>query len=211
MARKKSPRMRRVVWLSLLLIAALGAYFIFQYTMSQSVSKVYTQYTLVEYEHNHSNIQALTTSPADIIFIATPQGVFALRDFNHDYVIDKEFTIPSLSEPTGVAYYAGNLYVKNATTIVRISEIDSHTGLPPKPVVTAANETIEGLLWQSHQPHDKTASGVLFANQSSLVLRNKTIARFRDEFKIARLLPDNSALIVTKEDKINRVMPVSTS
>jgi glucose/arabinose dehydrogenase len=90
------------------------------------------------YASNISGARSLAVSPAGIVFVGSREAgnVYAVRDTDNDFHADKVFVIASgLQQPNGVAFQNGSLYVAEISRIIRIPEIETHTGLPPLPKV----------------------------------------------------------------------------
>jgi glucose/arabinose dehydrogenase len=82
--------------------------------------------------------RSLALSSNGIVYVGTRgQGVvYALVDSNRDGTADAVRTIASgLSEPNGVAFWDGAIYVAEASRIIRYDSIDSRLDNPPEPAL----------------------------------------------------------------------------
>ena len=80
--------------------------------------------------------RSLALSPGGIVYVGTrAQGVvYALVDTTRDGRADEVKTVArGLTEPNGVAYRNGTLYVAEANRIVRLDSIDDRLDNPPEP------------------------------------------------------------------------------
>ena len=90
------------------------------------------------YAENISNATTIAWSSYDVAYVGTTQGtVYAARDFNHDGFADKLLLIAQFDAPVVVSYLNKVLYLASGSNIYKISDIDRHTGLPPKPKLVA--------------------------------------------------------------------------
>lgn len=84
------------------------------------------------------NARSLAISPSGIVYVGNRNGdkVYAVRDSNNDHRADQKWIIASgLNMPNGVAFRDGDLYVAEATRILKFPSIESKLGNPPKPEV----------------------------------------------------------------------------
>ena len=85
--------------------------------------------------------RSMTVSPGGTLFVGTADdadqfhNVYAMRDDDHDGRADQVFTIASgLSQPNGVAFKDGALYVAAISQILRLDGIESRLRDPPAPI-----------------------------------------------------------------------------
>ena len=84
------------------------------------------------------NARSLAISPSGNLFVGNRSSnhVFALADTDHDFKVDKTYTIfESESMPNGVAFHKGDLYVAEVNRILRFKDIENHLDMPGKPEV----------------------------------------------------------------------------
>src|SRR5690349_13800982 len=70
------------------------------------------------------NARSMAISPSGTIYVGNRNGdkVYAIKDTNGDFVADKKWTLASgLDMPNGVAFKDGDLYVAEATRILKFS------------------------------------------------------------------------------------------
>ena len=82
--------------------------------------------------------RSLEVSPNGTLFVGTRDAgaVYALRDTTGDGRYDVTHTIAEgLTQPNGVAWHDGALYVAEISRILRYDEIDARRARPPEPVV----------------------------------------------------------------------------
>jgi glucose/arabinose dehydrogenase len=82
--------------------------------------------------------RSMTWSDRGTLFVGTrgPGKVYALRDEDGDGKAERVWTLASgLTEPNGVAWRAGALYVAERSRVLRYDAIDDRLDAPPKPVV----------------------------------------------------------------------------
>jgi glucose/arabinose dehydrogenase len=90
------------------------------------------------YAPNVPGARSLTLSPSGIIYVGSRSAgnVYALLDTNHDARADQVILIASgLSQPNGVTFYNGDLYVAEAYRIIRFDNIEKHLGNPSPSVL----------------------------------------------------------------------------
>jgi glucose/arabinose dehydrogenase len=90
------------------------------------------------YSDNVPNARSMVLSPQGIVFVGTRRDgrVYALRDNNNDYRVDKVFTVASgLDMPNGVDFRQGALYVAENSRVIRFDDIENRLDSPPDPVV----------------------------------------------------------------------------
>lgn len=83
------------------------------------------------------NARSMTLSPSGTLFVGTrDENVYAVPDKEHDGKADTVFQIAKgLTQPNGVAYKDGSLYIVAISTIYRIDHIEDQLENPGKPVV----------------------------------------------------------------------------
>jgi glucose/arabinose dehydrogenase len=84
------------------------------------------------------NARSMALSPSGILYVGNRNGnkVYALRDSDGDYKVDKQWVVASnLDMPNGVAFKDGNLYVAEMTRVLRFSDIESRLENPGDPIV----------------------------------------------------------------------------
>jgi glucose/arabinose dehydrogenase len=84
------------------------------------------------------NARSLAISPSGTVFVGNRDGdkVFAIKDIDGDFKADKKWIIASgLTMPNGVAFRDGDLYVAEATRIIKFPAIESKLSNPGTPVV----------------------------------------------------------------------------
>jgi glucose/arabinose dehydrogenase len=82
--------------------------------------------------------RSLALSPSGVVYVGTMTHgvVYALVDTNRDGTADEVKTIASgLTQPNGVAFQNGALYVAEASRIIRFDSIDTRLDNPPAPVL----------------------------------------------------------------------------
>jgi glucose/arabinose dehydrogenase len=81
------------------------------------------------------NARSLAMSPSGVVYIGNRNGdkVYAVKDTDGDNKADKKWVIASsLTMPNGVAFKDGNLYVAEATRILKFTDIESKLSNPGK-------------------------------------------------------------------------------
>lgn len=89
------------------------------------------------YADNVPNARAMTLGSAGTVFVGsrTAGNVYAILDDPKNPNRKRVVTIAEdLSQPAGVAFKEGHLYVSSIDKIVRFDNIEKHLDLPPKPV-----------------------------------------------------------------------------
>jgi glucose/arabinose dehydrogenase len=89
------------------------------------------------YAQSVPGARSLALGTGGVVYVGTRgQGVvYALVDANGDGLADTTWTIAEgLSEPNGVAFWKGALYVAESDRIVRFDSIGNHLDNPPEPV-----------------------------------------------------------------------------
>jgi glucose/arabinose dehydrogenase len=84
------------------------------------------------------NARSLAISPSGTVFVGNRDGdkVFAIKDTDGDFKADKKWIIASgLTMPNGVAFRDGDLYVAEATRIIKFPAIESKLDKPGIPVI----------------------------------------------------------------------------
>lgn len=90
------------------------------------------------YAENIPNARSMALTPNGTLFVSTRSKgyVYALRDENNDYRIERVDTIAKgLKLPNGVAFRDGALYVAEVNRVIRYDDIESQLDNPPEPVV----------------------------------------------------------------------------
>jgi glucose/arabinose dehydrogenase len=91
--------------------------------------------------------RSLARSPKGIIYVGTQRAgkVYALVDREGDGRADQVFTIArGLTQPNGVAWRDGSLYVAEISRILRFDGIDERLSDPPEPKVVTADYPRDG-------------------------------------------------------------------
>jgi len=89
------------------------------------------------YAEGVASARGMALGAKGTLFVGSMNGgrVYAVRDTNHDGTADDVKVIATgLSQPTGVAFRDGALYVAAATKIVRLDGIEDRIDAPPPPV-----------------------------------------------------------------------------
>lgn len=87
---------------------------------------------------NVNKARSLALGDNDTVFVGNKDGgtVYALVDENGDMVADMKYVIASgLTEPNGVAFANGSLYVAERSRILRYQNIETALDDPPEPTV----------------------------------------------------------------------------
>jgi glucose/arabinose dehydrogenase len=90
------------------------------------------------YADNVDDARSMTLGSNGTIFVGSRSAgnVYAVLDKDGDNRAEEVVTIASgLNQPNGVAFREGDLYVAEATRILRYEDIESHLNDPPEPVV----------------------------------------------------------------------------
>jgi glucose/arabinose dehydrogenase len=93
------------------------------------------------YADHVPSARAMALGARGTVFVGsmTARQVYALVDRNHDGTADEVKVVATgLTQPTGVAFRDGSLYVAAATTIVRFDGIEDRIDTPPAPVTVAS-------------------------------------------------------------------------
>lgn len=107
-------------------------------------------FKIAVYADNVRSARGMALGDKGTVFVGsmTARTVYALVDANHDNVIQPneiKTIATGLTQPTGVAFHAGALYVAAATKVVRFDAIEDHLDTPPAPITV-----IDGLPSQYH-------------------------------------------------------------
>ncbi|HLA43599.1 MAG TPA: PQQ-dependent sugar dehydrogenase, partial [Aggregatilineales bacterium] len=89
---------------------------------------------------NVPNARGMEWTPNGTLFVGTRAAgaVYALRDDNFDGAADGVVTITSgRSQPVGVAFRDGSLYISETTGILRYDNIEANLANPPEPVLVS--------------------------------------------------------------------------
>ncbi len=84
------------------------------------------------------NARSLCYAPSGILFVSTRSegNVYALKDTDGDYIVDKRYTIlKGGNMPNGVAFKDGNLYIAEVNRILKITDIESKLENPGTPSI----------------------------------------------------------------------------
>ncbi len=84
------------------------------------------------------NARSMSLSPSGTLFVGTRSkgDVYALKDTDGDFRVDKRYTIATgLNMPNGVAFKDGSLYVAEVDKILRYDDIESKLDNPEEPVL----------------------------------------------------------------------------
>ncbi len=84
------------------------------------------------------NARSMDLSPSGTLFVGTrgKGSVYALRDEDGDFKVDKKYTLAEdLTMPNGVAFRDGDLYVAEVSRILKYEDIENHLADPPEPIV----------------------------------------------------------------------------
>ncbi len=84
------------------------------------------------------NARSLCYSPSGTLFVSTRSegNVYALKDTDGDYIVDKRYTIlKGGNMPNGVAFKDGNLYISEVNRILKITDIESKLENPGTPSI----------------------------------------------------------------------------
>ncbi|MEM1319894.1 MAG: PQQ-dependent sugar dehydrogenase [Bacteroidota bacterium] len=90
------------------------------------------------YAEKVDNARSISLSPSGTLFVGTRNKghLYALRDTDGDYKVDKNYTLAKkLDMPNGVAFKDGSLYVAEISTILRYDDIENQLDNPPKATV----------------------------------------------------------------------------
>lgn len=100
------------------------------------------------YADNVPSARAMRQGAKGTVFVGSMNGgrVYALLDANHDGTADQlKVVATGLTQPTGVAFRQGSLYVAAGSRIVRLDGIEDRLDAPPAPVTV-----VSGLPAQHH-------------------------------------------------------------
>jgi len=100
--------------------------------------KLPTGFTIDLYATGVPNAREMVLGAKGTLFVGSRSAktVYAIVDRDHDQKADKVFTIASgLTDPNGVAFRDGALYVAEVSRITRYDDIESKLESPPAPVV----------------------------------------------------------------------------
>ena len=86
--------------------------------------------------------RSLTRGPLGIVFVGTQRAgvVYAVVDRDGDHQVDAVHTIATgLTQPNGVAFKDGSLYVAEISRVLRYDDIAQHLEKPPAPVTVVGD------------------------------------------------------------------------
>jgi glucose/arabinose dehydrogenase len=95
-------------------------------------------FTISVYADSIVNARSIVYSPEGTLFVSTRSegNVYALKDTDGDYIVDKKFTIlQGGNMPNGVALKDGDLYIAEVNRILKIKNIESKLDNPGAPIV----------------------------------------------------------------------------
>lgn len=84
------------------------------------------------------NARSMAISPSGILYIGNKDKdkVYAVKDSDGDHKADKKWIVATgLNMPNGVAFDNGDLYIAEVSRISKLSGIEAHLSLPPKPEI----------------------------------------------------------------------------
>lgn len=90
------------------------------------------------YASDIENARSMSLSPEGTLYVGTRDkgSVYALRDTDGDFKIDKKYVLATgLEMPNGVAFRNGDLYVAEMGRIIKFENIEENLSNPPAPVV----------------------------------------------------------------------------
>jgi len=90
------------------------------------------------YATDVTNARSMTLSPSGVLYVGTRSDgrVYALKDTDGDFVVDKTYTLMKDGNmPNGVAYRDGDLYVAEVDRILKFESIEDHLENPGEPQV----------------------------------------------------------------------------
>ena len=90
------------------------------------------------YAEDVTNARSMALSPNGTLFVGTRSDgrVYALKDLDGDYKIDKKYTLlEDGNMPNGVAFKDGDLYVAEVNRILKFENIESKLDNPGEPLV----------------------------------------------------------------------------
>ncbi len=90
------------------------------------------------YADNVDDARSMALSPNGTLFVGSRSAgkVYAVSDKDGDNRAEEVITIASgLNQPNGVAFRDGDLYVAEATRVLRYDDIEAHLNDPPEPAV----------------------------------------------------------------------------
>lgn len=102
--------------------------------------KVPAGFSISVFAEGVRSARQMAISPKGVIFVGalSARVVSALVDTNKDHKVDdiKRITIPAgLSQPSGIAFRNGSLYVATTTKILRYDNIENSLDAPPEPAI----------------------------------------------------------------------------
>ncbi len=95
-------------------------------------------FTIEVYSDEVPNARQLAVAPGGTVFVGSRRAgkVHAVVDRDGDHKADEVFVIAEdLMMPTGLAIYAGDLYVAAVSTILRYDDVEARLTDPPEPVI----------------------------------------------------------------------------
>ena len=99
--------------------------------------------------------RSLELTQEGVLFVGSrgAGNVYALRDTDGDFVADSQYTIASgLTQPNGVAYRDGSLYVAEINRVIRFDKIIGNLGSPPEYVVVNDSLARRSFAWLEIYP-----------------------------------------------------------
>lgn len=103
------------------------------------------------YADNVEDARSMTLSPNGTLFVGSMSAgnVYAVLDKDGDKRAEKVITIASsLNQPNGVAFREGDLYVAEASRIIRYNNIEAYLNNTPEPVVVKDGLPGRGHSWK---------------------------------------------------------------
>jgi glucose/arabinose dehydrogenase len=100
--------------------------------------KLPTGFKIEVYAEGIPDARSMALSEKGTLFVGNRKEdkVYALRDTDGDFKIDRKFIIASgLTMPNGIAIKDGNLYVAAVSKLLRFDNIEENLETPPEPIV----------------------------------------------------------------------------
>jgi glucose/arabinose dehydrogenase len=125
--------MKRVRWLVVLSVAIAGSFLACSSGAAQRADtaslRVPPGFVITMYAEDVPGARSMTLSPSGIVYVGTLEGadgsVYAVVDEDRDGAADRVVTIArGLSQPNGVAWRDGSLYVAEFNRVIRYAAID---------------------------------------------------------------------------------------
>lgn len=95
-------------------------------------------YKIELYADSVVGARSMSLSPSGTLFVGSmgEGNVYALKDTDGDFVVDKQYTLYSEGNmPNGVAFKDGDLYIAEVDRILKISDVESKLDNPGEPEV----------------------------------------------------------------------------